>query len=161
MERRYAGSFLGAVEGNVVKHSFVCRCVRARLSLGVVAVLLGACQGPSEAGLKAAEAETTGVPAASPAVKVGDAQLTREQRVAALRKSLSRPLSRSLEGLNVDTLPNGRHAVHLDGRFGHVGDRVAGHGRTRSREIEFLVPFRPCRRRLTTYNVVLLSSSIP
>jgi hypothetical protein len=108
------------VEGNVVKHSFVCRCVRARLSLGVVAVLLGACQGPSEAGLKAAEAETTGVPAASPAVKVGDAQLTREQRVAALRKSLSRPLSRSLEGLNVDTLPNGRHAVHLDGRFGHA-----------------------------------------
>jgi hypothetical protein len=46
--------------------------------------------------------------------------MTRDQRVAALRKSLARPLSRSLEGLKVETLPNGKRAVHLEGRFGHA-----------------------------------------
>lgn len=47
-------------------------------------------------------------------------QITREQRVAALRKSLARPLSRSVDGLNIETLPNGKRAVHLEGGFGHA-----------------------------------------
>lgn len=55
-----------------------------------------------------------------PAAKAGSVQITREQRVAALRSSLARPLSRSPEGLNVETLPNGKRAVHLDGRFSHA-----------------------------------------
>jgi len=68
----------------------------------------------------AAEAETG--PAAGPQLpaKAGPVEITREQRVAALRKALARPLSRSIEGLNVETLSNGKSAVHLEGRFGHA-----------------------------------------
>jgi len=104
----------------VVKHLIVRGRIDARLLLGVVAVLLGACQGPSEPGSPAAtDAETSRAPRpqrqAAAAVK-----LTRDERIAALRKSLARPLSHSLDGLKIETLPNGRRAVHLDGRFGQV-----------------------------------------
>jgi hypothetical protein len=99
----------------------MCRRVGARWLLGVVAVSLGACQGPSESGSGAAEAETSRAPGTQlPAAKPGAVEITREQRIAALRKALARPLSRSVEGLNVETLPNGKRAVHLEGRFGHA-----------------------------------------
>jgi len=112
---------LGAVEGNVVNHLSVCGYSNARLLLGVVAVLLGACQAPSEPGSEAANAETSRSPRTQPkAATVAAVKLTRDERIAALRKSLARPLSRSLEGLKIETLPNGKRAVHLDGRFGHV-----------------------------------------
>jgi len=103
----------------LVNYPFLSRRIRAGL-LGVVAVLLGACQGPGEPGSSAAEAETG--PAAGPQLpaKAGPVEITREQRVAALRKALARPLSRSIEGLNVETLSNGKSAVHLEGRFGHA-----------------------------------------
>jgi hypothetical protein len=105
----------------VVNH-LVCRRVDARLLLCVVAVLLGACQGgPSEPGSVGTGLEGSREPATQPlAAKAGTVQVTREQRVAALRRSLARPLSRSLEGLNVETMPNGKRAVHLEGRFGHA-----------------------------------------
>jgi hypothetical protein len=112
---------LGAVEGNVVNYRFVCGRIDARLLLGMVAVLLGGCEGPSEPGSEAAEAETGRAPGPQQAaVKVGAASITREQRVAALRRSLARSLSRSAEGLNVETLSNGKRAVRLEGRFGHA-----------------------------------------
>jgi hypothetical protein len=118
---RYAACLLGAVEGNVVNHHIVCRRIDAYLLLGVFAVLLGACQGPSEPGSEAGEAETSRAPGSQRAVaKAGGVPITREQRVAGLRKSLARPLSRSLEGLNAETLPNGKHGVRLQGRFGHA-----------------------------------------
>jgi hypothetical protein len=112
---------LGAVEGNVVNHPSVCGRIGVCLSLSVVAVVLGACQGPSEPASEAARGDASRAPSTQrPAAKTGAVQLTRDQRVAALRKSLARPLSRSVEGLNVETLPNGKRAVHLDGRFGHA-----------------------------------------
>ncbi len=105
----------------MVKRIYVCRRIDARLLLGVVAVVLGACQGPSEPGSEAAEVGASRVPGQpQPAANVGTLQSTREQRVAALRRSLARPLSRSVEGLNIETLPNGKRAVHLEGRFGHA-----------------------------------------
>ncbi len=105
----------------MVNHSFVCRRLGARLSLGLVVALLGGCQGSSEPGSEAAEAGTSRAPGAQQlAAKSAAVQSTREQRIASLRKSLARPLSRSIEGLSVDTLPNGKHAVHLGGRFGHA-----------------------------------------
>lgn len=95
--------------------------INACLLLGAVAAVLGACQGPIEPGPEAAEGKTSRVPGTrAPAAKVGAVQLTRDQRVAALRKSLARPLSRSLDGLDVETLSNGKHGVHLQGRFGHA-----------------------------------------
>lgn len=102
----------------MVNYLMVSRRSSARTLLGVVAVVLGACQGPSEPDSEAAasSASTT----QQLATNAGQVQATREQRVAALRKTLARPLSRSPEGLNIETLPNGRHAVHLDGRFGHA-----------------------------------------
>jgi len=87
--------------------------------LAVVAVLLGACEGPSGSSSEAAEAEASRTPAKRPAAAAALLS-TRDQRVAALRKSLSRPLSRSIEGLKVEALPNGKSAVHLEGRFGHA-----------------------------------------
>jgi hypothetical protein len=117
----YADPFLGAVEGNAVNHSLVYRRIDARLLLGLVVVLLGACQGAGEPEAEVAEAKTSQAAGTQPvAAKPSAAKLTRDQRVAALRKSLARPLSRSLEGLNIETLPNGKRAVHLDGRFGHA-----------------------------------------
>lgn len=99
----------------------VCGRVDARWLLGVVAVVLGACQGSSEPESEAVEASASHAPAAAPpATKADVVQLTREQRIAALRKSLARPLSRSVEGLSTQTLSNGKHAVHLEGRFGHA-----------------------------------------
>jgi hypothetical protein len=102
-----------------VNYRLVCRRGGARV-LGVLAVLLGACQGASEPGSEAAEAETNRAPETRRPASVGAVQSTRDQRVAALRKSLARPLSRSVEGLNVETLPNGKRAVHLEGRFSHA-----------------------------------------
>ena len=115
------GASLGAVEGNVVNYRLVCRRIGARLLLGVVAVVLVACQGPSEPESEAANVEASRAPGTlPPATKASSVKVTRDQRVAALRKSLARPLSRSLEGLHVDELPNGKRAVHLEGRFGHA-----------------------------------------
>ena len=105
----------------MVNHRVVHRRLDCCRLLGVVAVLLGACQGPSEPGSEAAEREPSrALGTARPVAKAAALQITRDQRVAALRKSLAQPLSRSLEGLNVETLPNGKHGVHLQGRFGHA-----------------------------------------
>lgn len=105
----------------MVNHRFMCRRIGARLLLGVGAVLFCACQGPNEPASEAAEAERSRPPGSQrPASNAGAVQLTRDQRVAALRRTLARPLSRSAEGLNVETLPNGKRAVHLEGRFGHA-----------------------------------------
>ncbi|MES1186274.1 MAG: hypothetical protein ABUL60_20855 [Myxococcales bacterium] len=121
MRNRYGESLLGAVEGSVVNHRVLRRRIDLCWSLGVIAVLLGACQGPSEPGSKATEAETSPAPTTQRlAPNAGVVPITRDQRITALRKSLARPLSRSLEGLNVETLPNGKHGVHLQGRFGHA-----------------------------------------
>ena len=98
-------------------------CVRidARLRFAIFGILLGACQGPAEPGSEAGEAETSRAPRTQlQSSSVAAIQSTRDQRVAALRKSLARPLSRSIEGLNLETLPNGKGAVHLGGRFGHA-----------------------------------------
>lgn len=104
----------------MVNHRVVWRRIDLCL-VGVVAVLLGACQGPSESGLETGAAEARRPPGMPrPAAKPVADQVTRDQRVAALRQSLGRSLSRSLEGLNVDTLPNGKHGVQLQGRFGHA-----------------------------------------
>ena len=104
----------------MVNHRGVWRRIAFCL-LGVMAVVLGACQGPSEPGSEAAAGEALRPPGMPrPAAKPVAAEITRDHRVAALRKSLERPLSRSLEGLRVDTLPNGKHGVHLEGRFGHA-----------------------------------------
>lgn len=120
MRKRYARRLLGAVEGNVANHRVVWWRVDFCL-LGVVGVLLGACQGPSEPGAEAGAGETRRQPETQrPVAKPGAIPITRDQRVAALRSSLARPLSRSLDGLNVETLPNGKHGVHLQGRFGHA-----------------------------------------
>jgi hypothetical protein len=109
------------VEGNVVNHPFVCSRVEARLVLGLAAVLLGACQGPSEPTSETVEVEASRAPGIpTPASKVGAVQTTRAERVAALRKALERPLSRSFEGLKVETLASGQRTVHLEGRFGHA-----------------------------------------
>ena len=121
MRKRYAGRILGAVEGNVVNYRVVCRRMDACVLLGAVAVLLGACQGLSEPPSEVAEGETGRAPGTPPpAAKVAAVQITRDQRVLALRSSLAGPLSRSLEGLNVETLPNGKHGVHLQNRFDHT-----------------------------------------
>lgn len=121
MRTRYARCVLGAVEGYVVNNHLVFRRVGVCLSLGVLGVLLGACQGPSEPGPQATEAEASRATATPrPAANAESVKMTRDQRVAALRKTLARPLSRSPEGLNVETLPNGKRAVHLDGRFSHA-----------------------------------------
>ena len=104
----------------MVNHRLACRRIGACLSLCVVAVLLVACQGSSEPGSEAAAAESSHAPGAQRSVAAGAVPTTRDQRIAALRKSLARPLSRSVEGLNVETLPSGTRAVHLEGRFSHA-----------------------------------------
>jgi hypothetical protein len=112
---------LGAEEGNVDNRRFVRGRVDACLLVGVVAVALSGCQGPSEPGPEVAESKAEREPAVQrPVAQSGAVQVTREQRVAALRQALARPLSHSVEGLAVETLPNGKRAVHLDGRFGHA-----------------------------------------
>lgn len=105
----------------MVNYRSVCRRIGACLSLSVLGVVLGACQGPSEPESEAAGAETSrALETPRRAPSAGAVQATLEQRVAALRKSLARPLSRSLDGLKVATSPNGKRAVHLEGRFGHA-----------------------------------------
>lgn len=121
MRNRYGESLLGAVEGSVVNHRVVWRRIDLCWSLGVIAVLLGACQGPSEPGSKTTEGETSPAPTTQRlAPNAGVVPITRAQRVAALRESLAQPLSRSVEGLTIETLPNGKQGVHLQGRFGHA-----------------------------------------
>jgi hypothetical protein len=47
-------------------------------------------------------------------------ELTREQRVEALKRVLEPSLNRSQKDLEVKTLANGRKSISLDGRFGHA-----------------------------------------
>jgi hypothetical protein len=112
---------LGAEEGNVDNRSFVRGRIDAGLLVGVMAVVLSGCQGSSERGAEVREFKADGESTPQrPGAQVGAGPVTREQRVAALRQALARPLSHSVEGLDVKTLPNGKRAVHLGGRFGHA-----------------------------------------
>jgi hypothetical protein len=80
-----------------------------------------ACEGTEPSARESAAVTAAPAPAQAPKPPVGGVvELTREQRVAALKKVLEPRLSRSREGLESETLGNGKQGVHLHGRFGHA-----------------------------------------